>query len=56
MPRAIGLRTSGGSRRSACRRYDRPAFTARFNSFDRDDARFLVAMPNLPFMTACRRS
>ncbi|OLD26065.1 MAG: hypothetical protein AUG06_11315 [Actinobacteria bacterium 13_1_20CM_2_65_11] len=48
IPRSICLRTSGGRRLSAWRRYDRPALTARFNNLDCDDARFLGAMPNLP--------
>src|SRR3984893_18445793 len=48
MLRSICFLTSGGSRRSAWRRYDLPAFTARFRSFVREDARFFVAMPYLP--------
>jgi hypothetical protein len=41
--RSICFRTSGGSRFSADRSADRPAFTARF-SREREAARFLVAM------------
>ena len=48
MLRSICLRTSGGKRRSAWRRYDLPALTARFKSLDLDDVRFFVAMPYLP--------
>jgi hypothetical protein len=48
---SICLRRSGGTRLSALRKADRPAFTARFKSCSRVEARFFVATCQPPLNT-----